>query len=64
MQTRPFGKTGKEFPILSFGGQRIVDEHNCTEDEAIEIVNTAINRGIKYFDITLIYSREQMEQRR
>ena len=31
METRPFGKTGESFPILSFGGQRIVDEHNCTE---------------------------------
>ena len=25
METRPFGKTGETFPILSFGGQRIVD---------------------------------------
>ena len=36
MQVRPFGKTGESFPILSFGGQRIVDGHGCTEDEAIE----------------------------
>ena len=50
METRPFGKTGASFPILSFGGQRIVDEHNCTEEEAIKIVNTAIDRGIRYFD--------------
>jgi hypothetical protein len=35
METRPFGKTGQSFPILSFGGQRIVDEHDCTEEEAI-----------------------------
>ena len=26
METRPFGKTGESFPILSFGGQRIVDD--------------------------------------
>ncbi len=50
METRPFGKTGEAFPILSFGGQRIVDGHGCTEEEAVEIVNTAINRGIRYFD--------------
>jgi aryl-alcohol dehydrogenase-like predicted oxidoreductase len=63
METRPFGNTGESFPILSFGGQRIVDEHNCTEDEAIEIVNTAIDRGIRYFDVAWIYSQGQAETR-
>ena len=63
MQTRPFGKTGQSFPILSFGGQRIVDEHNCTEEQAVEIVNTAIDRGIRYFDTAWAYSNGQAEQR-
>jgi len=63
METRPFGKIGEEFPILSFGGQRIVDDHNCTEDEAIEIVNTAIDRGIRYFDTAWMYSQGQAETR-
>ncbi len=63
METRPFGKTGEEFPILSFGGQRIVDEHNCTEEEAIKIVNTAIDRGIRYFDTAWFYSNGQAETR-
>lgn len=63
METRPFGKTGESFPILSFGGQRIVDEHECTEEEAIEIVNTAIDRGIRYFDTAWMYSQGQAEQR-
>ena len=63
MEKRPFGKTGKSFPILSFGGQRIVDEHNCREDEAIEIVNTAIDRGITYFDTAWMYSNGQAETR-
>ena len=63
METRPFGKTGESFPILSFGGQRIVDEHQCTEDEAIEIVNTAIDRGIRYFDTAWAYSKGQAETR-
>jgi aryl-alcohol dehydrogenase-like predicted oxidoreductase len=48
---------------LSFGGQRIVDDHNCTEAEAIEIVNTAIDRGIRYFDTAWIYSEGQAETR-
>jgi len=63
MEIRPFGKTGESFPILSFGAQRIVDEHDCTEDEAIEIVNTAIDRGIRYFDVAWIYSQGQAETR-
>jgi len=63
METRPFGKTGESFPILSFGGQRIVDGHGCTEEEAVEIVNTAINRGIRYFDTAWIYSDGQAETR-
>jgi aryl-alcohol dehydrogenase-like predicted oxidoreductase len=63
METRPFGRTGESFPILSFGGQRIVDEHNCTEEEAVEIVNAALDRGIRYFDTAWIYSRGQAETR-
>ncbi|MBN1642211.1 MAG: aldo/keto reductase [Anaerolineae bacterium] len=63
METRPFGRTGASFPILSFGGQRIVDGHHCTEEEAIEIVNTAIDRGIRYFDTAWAYSRGQAETR-
>jgi len=63
METRPFGNTGQSFPILSFGGQRIVDDHKCTEDEAVRIVNTAIDRGIRYFDTAWAYSNGQAEQR-
>ncbi|MGD2177813.1 MAG: aldo/keto reductase [Anaerolineae bacterium] len=63
METRPFGKTGESFPILSFGGQRIVDDHGCTEEEAVAIVNTAIDRGIRYFDTAWIYSQGQAETR-
>jgi hypothetical protein len=63
MELRPFGKTGHQFPILSFGGQRIVDEHQCSEAEAIEIVNTAIDRGIRYFDTAWMYSEGQAETR-
>ena len=63
MEKRPFGKTNQEFSILSFGGQRIVDEHNCSKDDAIKIVNTAIDRGIRYFDTAWAYSDGQAETR-
>jgi hypothetical protein len=63
METRPLGRTGESFPILSFGAQRIVDEEGCSEDQALEILNTALDRGIRYFDTAWAYSRGQSEQR-
>jgi aryl-alcohol dehydrogenase-like predicted oxidoreductase len=63
MELRAFGRTGRQFPILSFGAQRIVDEHNCTEEEAIQIVNKAIDEGITYFDTAPSYSDGQSEER-
>jgi hypothetical protein len=63
METRPFGKTGASIPILSFGSQRIVDDEGCSEEQAVAILNTALDRGIRYFDTAWIYSRGQSEQR-
>lgn len=63
MEERPFGKTGEKFPILSFGAQRIVDGHGCSEKDAIEILNYALDHGIRYFDTAWIYSGGQSEER-
>jgi aryl-alcohol dehydrogenase-like predicted oxidoreductase len=63
MEQRPFGKTGEKFSILSFGAQRIVDDHRCSEEEAIRIVNHAIDSGIRYFDTAWVYSGGQSEER-
>jgi len=63
METRPFGKTGASIPILSIGAQRIVDEEGCNEDQALAILNTALDRGIRYFDTAWRYSKGQSEQR-
>jgi aryl-alcohol dehydrogenase-like predicted oxidoreductase len=63
LEKRSYGRTGKQFPILSFGAQRIVDEHNCTEEDAIRIVNRAIDEGITYFDTAPSYSDGQSEER-
>lgn len=63
MEIRVFGRTGANFPLLSFGAQRIVDEHNCTEEEAIQIVHRAIDEGITYFDTAPSYSKGQSEER-
>jgi aryl-alcohol dehydrogenase-like predicted oxidoreductase len=63
METRPFGKTGESFPILSFGAQRIVDDEGCTQDQALTILNMALDHGIRYFDTAWIYSHGQSEKR-
>ncbi|WP_309122283.1 aldo/keto reductase [Paenibacillus sp.] len=63
MEKRAFGNTGASFPILSFGAQRIVDDHGCAEEEAVRIVNRAIDEGITYFDTAPIYSDGQSEER-
>lgn len=63
MEMRSFGKTGERFSILSFGAQRIVDGHNCSEEEAIRMVNYALDHGIRYFDTAWVYSDGQSEVR-
>ena len=63
MEERPFGKTGAKFPILSFGAQRIVDGHGCSESQAVKIMNHALDRGIRYFDTAWSYSGGQSEER-
>ena len=63
MEMRAFGKTGEMFSILSFGAQRIVDAHQCSEAEAIRMVNYALDHGIRYFDTARVYSDGQSEER-
>ncbi len=63
MEMRPFGKTGARLPILSLGCQRLVDGEGCDEDQAVQILNTALARGIRYFDTAWVYSGGQSEER-
>ena len=56
METRPLGKTGASLPILSYGAQRLCDDEGVTEDQAVELLNTALDRGIRYFDTAWVYS--------
>lgn len=63
MEMRPFGKTGVSMPILSLGCQRLVDEEGCSEAQAVEILHTALERGIRYFDAAWVYSAGQCEER-
>jgi aryl-alcohol dehydrogenase-like predicted oxidoreductase len=63
METRPFGKTGERFSILSFGAQRIVEGHGCSEAEALRMLHYALDHGIRYFDTAWVYSEGQSEER-
>jgi len=63
MEERPYGKTGHKFGILSFGAQRIVDSHGCSEADAITIMNYALDHGVRYFDTAWVYSEGQSEER-
>src|SRR4030042_5395166 len=63
MEERPYGRTGEKFGILSFGAQRIVDSHGCSEGDAIKIINYSLDHGIRYFDTAWIYSGGQSEER-
>jgi aryl-alcohol dehydrogenase-like predicted oxidoreductase len=59
----PFGKTGERFSIRSFGAQRIVDSHECSEEEAVRMINYAIDSRIRYLDTAWRYAGGQLEQR-
>lgn len=63
MITRPFGRDQQQISMLGFGAQRIVDEHDCTEGQAVEIIRRAVEKGINYFDTAPSYSDGQSETR-
>ncbi|MFM1653868.1 aldo/keto reductase [Brevibacillus sp. B_LB10_24] len=63
MQTRSFGRDPHQLSLLGFGAQRIVDEHDCTEEQAIAIIRHAAERGVNYFDTAPSYSDGQSETR-
>ena len=55
MPTRPFGKTGLEVSILAFGsGMRFV---SYKEEEALLVLNRAIDLGISYIDTAHEYGQ-------
>lgn len=63
MQTRSFGRDPHQVSLLGFGAQRIVDEHDCTEEEAVAIIRRAVEAGVNYFDTAPSYSDGQSETR-
>lgn len=53
---RPLGKTGHNVTIYSLGGQATIETPG-KEEQAVEIVNKAIDLGINYIDTAAAYGR-------
>ena len=54
LPTRPLGKTGVEVSIYGLGGLYTVSKHDL-RDEAVEIINRAIDLGVNYIDTSARY---------
>lgn len=54
MPSRPFGRTGHEVGLFSLGGQATLEQDGRT-DEALQIINTAIDLGVNYIDTAAAY---------
>ncbi len=59
MWTKPYGSTGKDVTVVSFGGMRFAQPQNI--DANAEIVLHAYNRGINYFDTAPGYCADKSE---
>jgi len=59
---RPFGKTGMDVPILAFGaGSRFVSYES--DEEALKVLNRAIDLGMTYIDTAHSYGDGKSEER-
>ena len=54
LKKRVLGKTGEEINLLSLGGEITVADRD-RQDEAIEIINRAIDSGVNYIDTAPAY---------
>jgi len=59
MLYRPFGKTGKDVSVISFGGMRFSDPKNLKKSS--ETLLYAHSKGINYFDTAPVYCGDRSE---
>jgi aryl-alcohol dehydrogenase-like predicted oxidoreductase len=57
---RPLGKTGRQVTVFGLGGLFTVARHD-RHDEAVEIVNRAIDLGVNYIDTSALYGNGASE---
>ncbi len=58
MPTRPLGKTGHDVCLFSLGGQATLEEDG-KKDEAVAIINRAIDLGVNYIDTAAWYGMSE-----
>jgi hypothetical protein len=56
MPERPLGRTGHNVRLFSLGGQATLEQPN-RDDEALAIINRAIDLGVNYIDTAAAYGR-------
>lgn len=62
MQYRELGKTGMKLSTISFGASSLGGVfHSLNENEGIEAVNTAIEQGINFIDVSPYYGHLKAE---
>src|SRR2546428_6539051 len=62
MQTRPLGKTGLAFPIISFGASSLGQEFRKVDlNEALRSVQAALDAGLNFIDTSPFYGRGMSE---
>jgi aryl-alcohol dehydrogenase-like predicted oxidoreductase len=54
MPTRNLGKTGFRVGIFGLGGQGALEKHN-NENQALQMIQRALELGVNYFDTSAIY---------
>ncbi len=59
MLYRPFGKTGKNISVISFGGMRFSAPQNL--EKSSDLLLYAHNKGINYFDTSPLYCDDRSE---
>lgn len=64
MERRALGSTGLQITPLGLGAAGIANLYRqLTDDEAVEVVRAALDRGIRYVDTALLYGKGASERR-
>jgi aryl-alcohol dehydrogenase-like predicted oxidoreductase len=61
IQHRVLGKTGRKVGLFSLGGQSLIEDEN-KHDEAIEMINEALDKGVNYVDTAPAYGPKISEK--